>query len=197
MSPRLRWRMSASQWEAVFAQCLVQPDRSHLVRAAVSFDFRHVTGGLDVVTPLAAVVRDARRHPDFMARLARTATDWKVPLGRRGRVSTDRDGRTEWKPAPYEQRRDDRHEQRDVQPKRSLRPVLVAVVDDDGRNPEAKPHKYQGVDPVGREPPEQFHVLKVLRTRPYFLGREDDPKIIRENDRKSRFRPTTSRGADS
>jgi CBS domain-containing protein len=92
-----RWRMSASRWQAVFAECLVHPDRSHLVRAAVGFDFRHVAGGLDIVPPLAAVVRDARRHPDFIARLARTATDWKVPLGRRGRVLTDRDGRIDLK----------------------------------------------------------------------------------------------------
>jgi hypothetical protein len=28
--------------------CLEQPDRSHLVRAAVSFDFRHVGGGLPI-----------------------------------------------------------------------------------------------------------------------------------------------------
>jgi CBS domain-containing protein len=92
-----RWRMSASAWRAVFAECLEHPDRSHLVRAAVAFDFRHVAGGLDVVAPLAAVVRDARRHPDFIARLARTATDVKVPLGRRGRVVTDRDGRIDLK----------------------------------------------------------------------------------------------------
>jgi CBS domain-containing protein len=92
-----RWRMSAGAWRAVFEECLRHPDRSHLVRAAVSFDFRHVGGGLDIVPPLAAVVRDARRHPDFIARLARTATDWKVPLGRRGQVSTDRDGRIDLK----------------------------------------------------------------------------------------------------
>jgi CBS domain-containing protein len=75
----------------------VHPDRSHLVRAAVAFDFRHVVGGLDIVPPLAEVVRDARRHRDFIARLARTATDWKVPLGRRGQFSTDRDGRVDLK----------------------------------------------------------------------------------------------------
>jgi CBS domain-containing protein len=92
-----RWRMSAGHWRAVFAECLEHPDRSHLVRAAVAFDFRHVAGALDVVAPLAAVVRDARRHPDFIGRLARTATDWKVPLGRRGRVVTDRDRRIDLK----------------------------------------------------------------------------------------------------
>ncbi|HEU0194946.1 MAG TPA: DUF294 nucleotidyltransferase-like domain-containing protein, partial [Gaiellales bacterium] len=36
------WRMSRADWERVFAACLEQPDRSHLVRAAVAFDFRHV-----------------------------------------------------------------------------------------------------------------------------------------------------------
>jgi CBS domain-containing protein len=92
-----RWRMSASRWRATFEECLEHPDRSHLVRAAVSFDFRLVGGGLDIVPPLAAVVRDARNHPGFIARLARTATDWKVPLGRRGRVVLDRDGRVDLK----------------------------------------------------------------------------------------------------
>jgi CBS domain-containing protein len=92
-----RWRMSASAWRATFAECLEHPDRSHLVRAAVAFDFRHVGGGLDIVPPLAAVVRDARHHPGFIARLARTATDWRVPLGRRGRVALDRDGRIDLK----------------------------------------------------------------------------------------------------
>jgi CBS domain-containing protein len=92
-----RWRMSQSAWKAVFEACLEHPDRSHLVRAAVSFDFRDVGGGLDIVPPLAAVVRDARHHPGFIARLARTATDWPVALGRRGRVETDRDGRVDLK----------------------------------------------------------------------------------------------------
>ena len=92
-----RWRMSAGKWATVFRECLERPDRSHLVRAAVAFDFRQVTGGLDVVPPLAAVVRDARRHPDFIARLARTATDWKVPLGRRDRLATGDDGRLDLK----------------------------------------------------------------------------------------------------
>jgi CBS domain-containing protein len=92
-----RWRMSESRWRATFVECLEHPDRSHLVRAAVSFDFRHVGGGLDVVPPLAAVVRDARHHPGFIARLARTATDWKPPLGFRGQIHADDDGRIDLK----------------------------------------------------------------------------------------------------
>jgi CBS domain-containing protein len=69
------WRMSESQWVQTFRDCLESPDRSHLIRAAVSFDFRHVAGGLEVTPPLVAVLRDARTHPGFLARLARTATD--------------------------------------------------------------------------------------------------------------------------
>ena len=69
------WRMSQSQWVQTFRGCLESPDRSHLVRAAVSFDFRHVAGGLEVTPPLVAVLREAPSYPRFLAQLARTATD--------------------------------------------------------------------------------------------------------------------------
>jgi CBS domain-containing protein len=92
-----RWRMSAGRWRGVFQECLEYPDSSHLVRAAVSFDFRHVMGGLEIVPPLVDVMRRAREHPDFIRRLARTATDWEVPLGFRGSLSTGKDGRLDVK----------------------------------------------------------------------------------------------------
>ena len=91
------WRMSAGRWREVFQECLEHPDRSHLVRAAVAFDFRHLGGGLDIVPRLVEVIRSARAHPDFVRRLARTATDWPVPLGRRDKISTERDGRIDLK----------------------------------------------------------------------------------------------------
>jgi CBS domain-containing protein len=87
-----RWRMSAERWVRTIDDCYANPDRSRLIRATVAFDFRHVTGGLDVVTPLVAHLREARNHPDFVRRLARTATDFKPPLGFRGALVTDRDG---------------------------------------------------------------------------------------------------------
>jgi CBS domain-containing protein len=92
-----RWRMSEGQWQQVFRECLERPDRSHLVRAAVAFDFRLVVGGLDVVPGLVEVIRDARRHPGFIRRMARTVTDLKIPLGRRGHFATDRAGRLDMK----------------------------------------------------------------------------------------------------
>jgi CBS domain-containing protein len=91
------WRMEAAQWRDTFALCLERPDRSHMVRAAVGFDFRHVGGGLDVAPPLVAVIRQAPRYPGFLQRLARTVTDWRVPLGRRGQLATDREGRLDVK----------------------------------------------------------------------------------------------------
>jgi CBS domain-containing protein len=69
------WRMSESQWVQTFRDCLTSPDLSHLVRAAVSFDFRHVAGGLEVAPPLVAVMRNARGYQGFLNQLARTATD--------------------------------------------------------------------------------------------------------------------------
>jgi CBS domain-containing protein len=91
------WRMEAGEWRATFERCLEYPDRSHLVRAAVGFDFRQVAGGLDVAPPLVAVIRSAPAHPGFLRRLARTVTDWWVPLGRRGRLATDQEGRLDIK----------------------------------------------------------------------------------------------------
>jgi CBS domain-containing protein len=86
------WRMPVGRWRAVFEDCLEHPDRSHLVRAAVAFDFRHVAGGLDVGPPLVDVLRRAPARPDFLRRLARTVTDLKVPLTRRGALATDHAG---------------------------------------------------------------------------------------------------------
>jgi CBS domain-containing protein len=86
------WRMSREQWMQVFRACLEKPDRSHLIRAAVAFDFRHVWGALRIVPPLVEIERRARDHPDFIRRLARTATDWKPPLGFRKTLQVDADG---------------------------------------------------------------------------------------------------------
>lgn len=91
------WRMPIGRWADVFRACLDFPDSSHLVRASVAFDFRQVAGSLDVVAPLTEIVREARHHRPFIARLARTATDCTIPLGRRGRLALDRDGRIDLK----------------------------------------------------------------------------------------------------
>jgi CBS domain-containing protein len=86
------WRKSAATWLGTFREALETPDRSGLIRATVAFDFRHGGGGLEIVPPLVAVVREAPTHPDFVRRLARTATDFKPPLGFRGSLVVQREG---------------------------------------------------------------------------------------------------------
>src|SRR6185369_2931805 len=66
-----QWRLTSSEWVRVFHDCLEHPDRSHLVRAAVAFDFRQVVGGLEIVRPLVEIARQAPKHPAFIRRLAR------------------------------------------------------------------------------------------------------------------------------
>ena len=86
------WRMSAAAWERTFLECFDKPDESHMIRATVSFDFRHVHGGLDIVAPLVARLREANEHPVFLRLVARGAAGFKPPLGFRGALVTGRDG---------------------------------------------------------------------------------------------------------
>ena len=86
------WRMSEQKWVDVFRDCLESPDRSHLIRANVSFDFRASAGNLDIVPPLVAVLREVKDHPGLLRLLARSATGFKPPLGFRGALVVDRSG---------------------------------------------------------------------------------------------------------
>lgn len=88
------WRMSRSEWEKTLESCYGTPDRSRLIRATVAFDFRRAAGALDVTPGFVAILRTAREHPDFVRRLARTATDFKPPLGFRGSFATKRNDDT-------------------------------------------------------------------------------------------------------
>ena len=92
-----RWRMSEEAWIRVFRDCLTEPDNSHLIRATVSFDFRHASGGLEIVAPLLAVIREAPAHPLFLRQLARTAADPKPPLRFPGAFALDKDGKLDIK----------------------------------------------------------------------------------------------------
>lgn len=86
------WRMSKGAWLRTFAECLTEPDESHLIRASVAFDFRPAAGGLLLVSELTEYIREARRHPQFMRLMARTANGYPVALGFRGQLATGREG---------------------------------------------------------------------------------------------------------
>jgi ABC-2 type transport system ATP-binding protein len=114
-----------------------------------------------------------------------------VEKGRHDNRGGNRDRRAEREPPPCEEGRNDRHDQRYVEPKWSFRPVLV-VVADGNRDPEPDPDDNQGVEPVVREPPKHVHGLKVLRKRRNRLVREDEPNIVPVDDGESLSRPKTS-----
>jgi CBS domain-containing protein len=86
------WRMSKGGWLRTFAECQTEPDESHLIRASVAFDFRPAAGGLLLVSELTDYIRNARRHPQFMRLMARTANGYPVALGFRGQLATGREG---------------------------------------------------------------------------------------------------------
>ena len=81
------WRMVASEWVAVFKRCLGGWDNDRLLRAAIGFDFRRVSGDLPIVPQLADVVRETPRHARFKAGLADLASEIRSPLGFRQRLT--------------------------------------------------------------------------------------------------------------
>jgi CBS domain-containing protein len=81
------WRMGASAWVDLFQRCLEGGDNERLLRAAVAFDFRHVSGDLSIVPRLQGVLRETPRHPRFKAGLAELGSEIRSPLGFRQRLA--------------------------------------------------------------------------------------------------------------
>jgi CBS domain-containing protein len=81
------WRMTASAWADVFEGCLKGSDNERLLRAAVAFDFRHVSGELSIVPRLTDVLRETPRHARFRAGLAELGAEIRSPLGFRQRMA--------------------------------------------------------------------------------------------------------------
>jgi CBS domain-containing protein len=81
------WRMPLSEWHRVMADSLQGRDLERLARAVVTFDFRQLTGELEVIDPLTDIVRGAPRHKRFLAGLAELGREAPSPLGFRHRLS--------------------------------------------------------------------------------------------------------------
>jgi CBS domain-containing protein len=86
------WRMSKAAWIRTFDECFEIPDESHLIRATVAFDFRSAIGDLALTADLGERMRAARRYPDFMRLIARTASGFPVALGLRGQLAPHKRG---------------------------------------------------------------------------------------------------------
>jgi CBS domain-containing protein len=87
-----RWRMTKTEWLDELRTSVASTDRSHLVRAAISADFRQLAGDLELVPALQEIFATANRHPAFLRRVARTATQLSLPLNFRGSFAVERHG---------------------------------------------------------------------------------------------------------
>ena len=117
------------------------------------------------------------------------------------RARADRDahrrGRREWPAAACEERKHGGENRQHVEPQRALWAVPVVLPDGRFGNAEADAGDDQRVEPVAaRKRPEllPLHVLKVLHEPADRLARENDLKIVREEEPGSAPRPKMVRG---
>ncbi|MCX6363357.1 MAG: DUF294 nucleotidyltransferase-like domain-containing protein [Actinobacteria bacterium] len=91
-----QWRMSLTQWEAIFRDCLQGRDLDRMARASVAFDYRQIAGELQVDLALTTIMREAPGHPRFLKGLSLLGSKWRLPLGFRqrleGRLDIKKDG---------------------------------------------------------------------------------------------------------
>jgi hypothetical protein len=96
---------------------------------------------------------------------------------------TDCDGCPEREASAGKERRDDRHDRDDVEPKRARRALCFALTERCPRERHAEPRQDQRIEPVAaREPQDSLHTSKVLQNRPR--------RVVPESDRRSSPRTT-------
>ncbi len=83
----VNWCRPMSAFQRTFYQWIHRPEPKAMVEASVFLDFRAAHGSLSV-TPLSDVLLAARRAPNFLSSLARSAGSFTPPLGIFGQVRT-------------------------------------------------------------------------------------------------------------
>jgi CBS domain-containing protein len=86
LAGRREWRMTLSQWKAVFEDCLDGKDLDRMARASVAFDYRQVAGELYVDKVLTDVLRQVPEHKGFLRGLVKLGTKVRPPLSFRGKL---------------------------------------------------------------------------------------------------------------
>lgn len=86
LARRKEWRMTLSQWKAVFEDCLDGKDLDRMARASVAFDYRQIAGELYVDKVLTDVLRQVPEHRGFLSGLIKLGTRVRPPLTFRGRM---------------------------------------------------------------------------------------------------------------
>lgn len=94
MATNSKWRMTRSEWEALFADWIDQPNLKSLLNSNIFFDLDGVYGATNWAQTLQAfVVRRARRNNRFLACMAQNALNRTPPLGFFKDFVMEQDGR--------------------------------------------------------------------------------------------------------
>jgi CBS domain-containing protein len=75
------WRRPLSEWEGIFDRWMQARDPERVALTTIAFDYRAVAGTLEAEPALDRAVGSARDRPQFLRRVARTALDFRPPLG--------------------------------------------------------------------------------------------------------------------
>jgi signal-transduction protein with cAMP-binding, CBS, and nucleotidyltransferase domain len=93
MASNPRWRLSLSEWVALYTQWMEAPQPRDLLEFSVFFDFRSVVGDAGLVRSLREAIAEVLRHnPPFLLHLARHALEFRLPMGSFGRIVTESTG---------------------------------------------------------------------------------------------------------
>lgn len=76
------WRRTREGWKQRFGEYVADPDLMGALVAGIAFDYRRVSGAVDIEPALDEVIRAASGDPGFVRRLATTATKQAPPVGR-------------------------------------------------------------------------------------------------------------------
>jgi signal-transduction protein with cAMP-binding, CBS, and nucleotidyltransferase domain len=86
------WRRTREGWKQRFGEYVADPDLMGALVAGIAFDYRRVTGAVDIEPALDEVIRAANRDQSFIRRLATTAIRQAPPVGRFRDVVVERRG---------------------------------------------------------------------------------------------------------
>lgn len=92
MAENPAWRRTQAGWRARFEQYVSDPDVMAARITGIAFDYRRVTGTLDIEPTLDEVIRGAGKDPAFLGRLASTVLESRVPVGRVRDIVVERNG---------------------------------------------------------------------------------------------------------
>jgi CBS domain-containing protein len=90
------WHRPLDEWIQLFKGWVETPDPQALLETAIFFDFRPVHGALSL-EPLEQIIQEARKRHIFLGQLARSALEFRPPLGFFRRIIRDEDGRVDLK----------------------------------------------------------------------------------------------------